>query len=59
MASWVSEAQDGAMRPIAEGALMVAPTDCKATGTMTVVPSAADSWASGRALGFVFPEELP
>ena len=47
------------MRPIAEGALMVAPTDREATGTMTVVSIAADFWAWGRALSFVFPEELP
>lgn len=37
MAAWASKAQSQVIRPMAEGALVVVPTDCKFAGTMTIV----------------------
>ena len=38
----VTGARGGTMRPVADGALVAAPTECETTGAMTALPSAAD-----------------
>jgi len=42
----VSEACDGALKPVTAVTLMTRPAECKTAGAMTTVSGAADFWGS-------------